>query len=441
MITFTSDAEATPKAKSKGKSGAKSKGKSEVEPEVKPQVNSEVEPDVNPEVKPEVEPEVNPKAKPEVKPEVNPKAKPDVKLEVTPEVKSGELSDTDHKTGIRKGTLVLTDNWYVKIEDLKVGGNVMVHGILVDGKIKMVYEPTVASIVDVRCFNIESCVCIKKNSLTSNTPYTDVYVTECQPIILDGRRSPAKKHGESFRANDTYYQVVLSVPSVLNINGLFVETFSENSKFTKETDAPRLDKKTQARLENDISIRVEKELRTRLEKETVRLEKELTTRLEKELTVRLEKELTARLEKAHAEEHVRSQEKVRVEEEARLMEKARAEEEARLLEKARAEEEALLEERIRTEEQIHQIVIEKMRKIYDLNEQDKRPPKRDERKTDERPPKRDERKTDERLLKRDERKTDERKTDGRPPKRDERPKRKDVPNSFNQNRRMTFFNT
>lgn len=138
-----------------------------------------------------------------------------------------------------KGTQILTENGYKKIEDLNVGDKVVTKGQIfanaytnVDEEFSL--EPIVM-IGNYRAPNLTDKsfpICIKANALGENMPFEDLYVSPGHRILLDGKLVLATDliNGEtifqdrSFLEID-YYHLELKDHHSIVANGILSESY------------------------------------------------------------------------------------------------------------------------------------------------------------------------------------------------------------------------
>lgn len=137
-----------------------------------------------------------------------------------------------------EGTKILTDQWYVPIEQLKVGDHVMVYGELHD-KIHCVDDvkpmPILKIQKHVRCATSRtSPIVFTKHALGINCPFEDLHVSPNHRIVdRKGRLSAANKFvNNSTIFQDptidriTYYHLELACHCTVRANGVLTETYN-----------------------------------------------------------------------------------------------------------------------------------------------------------------------------------------------------------------------
>jgi hypothetical protein len=140
-----------------------------------------------------------------------------------------------------EGTKILTDNWYVPVEELKVGDMVMAHGAVIrhgKNKYRDPYTDTLMPIVNIRKYvrpsqPSSSPIVVTKNAFGPNKPFEDLYVSCNHGIVTsNGRIYPAKKlvnHTTIYQDPTidriTYYHIELETHNTLTANGVMAETY------------------------------------------------------------------------------------------------------------------------------------------------------------------------------------------------------------------------
>jgi hypothetical protein len=137
-----------------------------------------------------------------------------------------------------RGTKILTDRWYVPIEELKVGDLVMTHGAVHDNKGHVVGDNLAVPIRSLLKYSRKSCrssapIVITKNAFAPNKPFEDLYASPNHGIVdRQGKLSPI-----SHFLNDTsifqdptvdlitYYHLDLGGHYVITANGVLTESW------------------------------------------------------------------------------------------------------------------------------------------------------------------------------------------------------------------------
>lgn len=139
-----------------------------------------------------------------------------------------------------RGTLILTDKGYIKIEDIKKGdkvvreGCISKKGVLEKNKIKEV------PVIWVSKFKIETLdslsrpICIAKNAFGEDRPFENLYVSPGHSIMIDDRLITAKnlRNGDTiYPYNECesveYYHLQCEAHSAIYANGVLSETYVE----------------------------------------------------------------------------------------------------------------------------------------------------------------------------------------------------------------------
>jgi hypothetical protein len=138
-----------------------------------------------------------------------------------------------------EGTKILTDRWYVPIEDLKVGDLVITHGEIHDNKTYVVDVDTPMPIVKIHTYysrygsKSSSPVVVTKNAFSLNKPFQDLYVTENHGMVnRKGILHAANKYinrstiyKDPSINNLTYYHIELASHYAITANGVLVESY------------------------------------------------------------------------------------------------------------------------------------------------------------------------------------------------------------------------
>jgi hypothetical protein len=142
-----------------------------------------------------------------------------------------------------KGTKILTDHWYVPIEELKVGEMVMSYGVIQDNKFHKVDSPVPQRIVKIRKTvqkaSRSSCpVVIVQNAFAPNKPFENLVVSLNHGIV--------DHKGELYAASNyinkttiyqdptieiiTYYHLELAAHCAIMANGVLTESWRESKQ-------------------------------------------------------------------------------------------------------------------------------------------------------------------------------------------------------------------
>ena len=137
-----------------------------------------------------------------------------------------------------KGTKILTDQWYVPVEDLKVGDLVITHGEINDNKFHVIDTDTASTIINIiKCTRKASTkmspVVITKNAFGINRPFEDLYVSNNHGVLnRNGMLWAARRYinGTTVYQNTTvdqieYYHIEVAAHCAITANGVMVETY------------------------------------------------------------------------------------------------------------------------------------------------------------------------------------------------------------------------
>jgi hypothetical protein len=137
-----------------------------------------------------------------------------------------------------EGSKILTDQWYVPVEELKEGDTVMTFGELVDNQCVSDNVPMKILRMQkhVRKASLKtSPIVFTKNVFGVNCPFENLYVSPNHGMIdRKGRRFPAKKfvnHVSIFQDPTvdtiTYYHIELAKHCTVMANGVLTETYND----------------------------------------------------------------------------------------------------------------------------------------------------------------------------------------------------------------------
>lgn len=141
-----------------------------------------------------------------------------------------------------KGTKILTDQWYVPVEELKVGDMVMTYGEIHDRKYQA-DVPTPRPIVSIRkqvrkASRTASPIVFCKHAFAPNRPFESLYVSPKHGMITrEGVKCRADKFiNDSTIYQDptietvTYYHLELAAQCAIMANGVLTETWRDSTK-------------------------------------------------------------------------------------------------------------------------------------------------------------------------------------------------------------------
>lgn len=136
-----------------------------------------------------------------------------------------------------KGTKILTDRWYVPVEELKEGDMVITHGEICNNG--LVVDADTMPIVHIHKYTCAggvktSPIVIKQNAYAPNKPFEDLYVSRNHRMIdRKGRLYPASKYvnGNTIYQDPsietiTYYHIELASHYAITANGVMVESYN-----------------------------------------------------------------------------------------------------------------------------------------------------------------------------------------------------------------------
>lgn len=139
-----------------------------------------------------------------------------------------------------RGTLILTDKGYIKIEDIKKGdkvvreGSISKKGVLEKNKIKEVPVIWVSKFKIKKLDSLSRPICIGKNAFGEDRPFENLYVSPGHSIMIDDRLITAKnlRNGDTIYPYDEcesveYYHLQCEAHSAIYANGVLSETYIE----------------------------------------------------------------------------------------------------------------------------------------------------------------------------------------------------------------------
>jgi hypothetical protein len=142
-----------------------------------------------------------------------------------------------------KGTMILTDQGIVPIEELQVGDNVVTKGKIYDFRFiekdaKDQIEPVIwIGKFKVKYLNDKSRpICIEKNAFGSNIPFQDLYVSPGHSLIVENRMaiSSSLMNGKTIYQDEEcieveYYHVECRNYSAIYANGMLAESYYDSN--------------------------------------------------------------------------------------------------------------------------------------------------------------------------------------------------------------------
>lgn len=136
------------------------------------------------------------------------------------------------------GTKILTDRWYVPVEELKEGDMVITHGEICDNKYHIAGTDTPVQILHVHKHTCSagsktSPIVVTKNAFGANKPFEDLYVSKNHGLLdRKGRLYPSSKfvnggaiYQDPTMDHVTYYHIELASHYAITANGITVESY------------------------------------------------------------------------------------------------------------------------------------------------------------------------------------------------------------------------
>jgi hypothetical protein len=140
-----------------------------------------------------------------------------------------------------KGTLILTNQGYIKVEDIKKGDIVVRGGrISSNGILEKNIDVNEAPIVWIGKFTVKILnsnsrpICITKNAFGEECPFVDLYVSPAHRLLINDKTVESSNlvNGETiYQDNECksveYYHLECDVHSAIYANGVLAETYQE----------------------------------------------------------------------------------------------------------------------------------------------------------------------------------------------------------------------
>jgi len=138
-----------------------------------------------------------------------------------------------------KGTLILTNQGYIPIENIKEGDMVVTKGQIynfesINEDAELTTEPILWT-GKFKVFDLNSNsrpICIKKDALGQNYPFQDLYISPCHSLLLNGKPVSAKNlvnettiYQDNECNNVEYYHLECKNHSVIFANGVLAESY------------------------------------------------------------------------------------------------------------------------------------------------------------------------------------------------------------------------
>jgi hypothetical protein len=148
-----------------------------------------------------------------------------------------------------KGTLILTTQGYIPIENIKAGDMVVTKGQIYNFEsINEDAELTTEPILWIGNFKVNNLnsksrpICIKKDALGENYPFQDLYVSPCHSLLLNGKPVSAKyivNETTIYQDNECnsieYYHLECKNHSAIFANGVLAESYLDvNNRYVFE---------------------------------------------------------------------------------------------------------------------------------------------------------------------------------------------------------------
>jgi hypothetical protein len=150
---------------------------------------------------------------------------------------NGALDCTQNIVCYVKGTLILTNQGFVPIENIKAGYKVITKGKIYNNKF-FENEAKIEPVIWISKFNVINLneksrpICIKKDALSKNNPFKDLYVSPNHALLLNGKIVLAKNilNGKTiYQDNECdsveYYHLECENHSAIIANGILAETY------------------------------------------------------------------------------------------------------------------------------------------------------------------------------------------------------------------------
>jgi len=139
-----------------------------------------------------------------------------------------------------KGTLILTNQGYIKVEDVKKGDILVREGRISKGILEKNSDVNEAPVVwtgkfTVKILNSNSRpICITKNAFGEECPFVDLYVSPCHRLLINNKMVQSSNliNGKTiYQDNECksveYYHLECDIHSAIYANGVLAETYQE----------------------------------------------------------------------------------------------------------------------------------------------------------------------------------------------------------------------
>jgi hypothetical protein len=156
-----------------------------------------------------------------------------------------------------KGTLILTKNGFIPIEQIKLKDNILTNGLIYNNKNTQIHEKyKFEHVVWISSFKVNKLsnksrpICIKKNAFGKSSPITNLYVSPNHGIIINNKLIRAKDliNGTTIFRDHTYhsieyYHIELDRHSVINANGVWSESYLDTNNRSLFKNSQKIQKK------------------------------------------------------------------------------------------------------------------------------------------------------------------------------------------------------
>ena len=152
-----------------------------------------------------------------------------------------------------KGTLILTKNGYVPIENMKAGDKVITNGKIYKNKNVKLEKIKTEPVLWVGKFKVNKLnsssrpICIKKGALSKNLPFKDLYVSPNHSIVIDGEMVLAKElvnehtiYQDNACQDVEYYHLECEHHSTIFANGVLSESYLDLNNRTVFDDSVKI---------------------------------------------------------------------------------------------------------------------------------------------------------------------------------------------------------
>jgi hypothetical protein len=151
-------------------------------------------------------------------------------------------SPTQNIVCYKKGTLILTSQGVIPIENIKVGDNVITEGEIYNYKfIKQNTNLRIEPVIWIGKFKVDHLnsksrpICIKKNAFDEDCPFQDLYISPQHCLLLDGKMITASNLLKNGNGNTIYqdmectsveyYHLECKTHCSIFANGVLTETY------------------------------------------------------------------------------------------------------------------------------------------------------------------------------------------------------------------------